>query len=137
MKVFFLVVVLLVAAVLIVSSCKKDEATVNNAPQEFAVKIDSVKFVKNPRPDTLRAQLWGRLGNSTCYSFSRYATTRDSFQVQVRTYGNYTPSNTCGTAIAELRGAIYRIPPPFYSGLFTIIIQQPDGSTLRDTTSIQ
>ena len=123
-------------ALMILSCSKNDSVPVYNPPQEFVVRMDSVKLGKNPHPDTLRAQLWGRIGNSTCYQFSRYQTTRDSFQVRVKVFGTYTESSSCTPATIELRGAVYRIEPPFYPGTFTVIVLQPDGSTLRDSVGI-
>lgn len=137
MKAFLIIAVLLLAAMLIVASCKKDNTIVGAVPEEFLVKADSVKLQKNPNPvDGLKAQLWGTIGASTCYSFSRYETSRDSVQVRVKIFGYYTASNNCTPSTIRLNGALYLIPAPFYHGTFTIIVQQPDGSTLRDTTTI-
>ena len=139
MKAFLIIAVLLIAAMLIVASCKKEDNTaVGAAPVEIAVKADSVKFKKGPNPivDGLTAQLWGTIGASTCYSFARYQTVRDSFQVRVKIFGYYTASTSCTSTPVRLNGAVYLVPPPFYIGLFTIIVQQPDGSTIRDTTTI-
>ncbi len=129
--------VLTVLAVLVVAvSCKKDDTFVSNPPQEFQVKIDSIKLSKNVIwNDTLRARLWGKIGSSTCYQFARYETTRDSFRATVKVIGTYTPASSCGAAIVELRSAIYRIYP-VYPGKFTLTIQQPGGTTLQDTTTI-
>lgn len=131
-----LFILTLLAVLVVAGSCKKDEITVSNPPQEFQVKIDSVKLSKNVVwNDTLRARLWGKIGTSTCYQFARYETTRDSFRATVKVFGNYTSSSNCIAATVELRSAIYRIYP-LYPGKFTLIIQQPGGTTLQDTTTI-
>lgn len=134
MKLVFAFLVL--GALLVVSSCKKDDTTVVDPPQEFQVKIDSVKLSKNAVwNDTLRARLWGKIGASTCYQFARYETTRDSFQATVKVFGALLSSGNCTPATVELRSAIYRIYP-VYPGKFTMTIQQPNGTTLQDTTTV-
>jgi hypothetical protein len=130
------VLVLVTVFVVLSNSCKNDETPVSNAPQEFVMKIDSVKLEKNiSRNDTLRARLWGKIGNTSCYSFARYEATRDSFQATIKAFGKVVSSSSCAAANVELRGAIYRVYP-IYPGKFTFYVQQPDGSTLRDTTLV-
>lgn len=134
MKLLFVFVIL--AALFVGSSCKKDDTTVVDPPQEFQVKIDSVKLSKNVVwNDTLRARLWGKIGTSNCYSFARYETSRDSFQATVRVFGSFLSSGNCAPATVELRSAIYRIYP-VYPGKFTITIRQPNGTILQDTTTV-
>ncbi len=126
----------LAAALFFAVSCKKDDIVVSNPPQEFLVKVDSVKLTKNVIwNDTLRARVWAKIGSNTCYQFARYETTRDSFRATVKVIGTYTAGSSCGAAIVELRSAIYRIYP-VYPGKFTLVIQQPGGTTLTDTTTI-
>lgn len=127
----------IVAVLLVVSSCKKDDdITVSDPPREFQVRMDSVKLSKNvSRTDTLRALLWGTIGNTTCYQFARYESTRDSFEVRLKVFGRYTPSSACSPAVIQLRQAIFRIYP-VYPGKFTLYLLQPDGSMLRDTALV-
>jgi hypothetical protein len=126
-----------VAVLLVVSSCKKeDDITVGDRPREFQVRIDSVKLSKNvARTDTLKAFLWGTIGNSTCYQFARYESTRDSFEIRLKVFGRYTPSSTCSPSAVQLRQAIFRIYP-VYAGTFTVYVLQPDGSMLRDMSLV-
>ncbi len=134
MKSFFVLVVFALSVVVL--SCKKDNVTVSNPPQDFQVKIDSLKLSKNTIwNDTLRARLWGTIGSSTCYQFARYETTRDSFSATVKVIGTFTDGSSCATAVVELRSAIYRVYP-LYPGKFTLKIQQPGGTTIQDTTTI-
>lgn len=122
---------------LVVSSCKKeDDLAGSEPPREFQVRMDSVKLAKNvARTDTLKAFLWGTIGNTTCYQFARYESTRDSFEVRIKVFGRYTPSSTCSPTAVQLRQAIYRIYP-VYPGKFTVYLLQPDGSMLRDTSLV-
>jgi hypothetical protein len=115
-------------------SCKKDEITVNDPPQEFLVRIDSLRIQKPViSSDTLRGRLWGTLGPNTCYSFSRFQkVSSDSFSVRIKVFGLHSPSSSCGQAIQKLNGAIYRVYP-VYRGTFQFFVEQPDGSSLRDT----
>jgi hypothetical protein len=118
-------------------SCKKDEVTVSNPPEEFVVRIDSLAIQKPAlSSDTLRGQLWGTLGPTTCYSFSRFQrVSGDSFSVRIKVFGLYTKASTCGQAVQRLNRAVYRVYP-VYRGIFQFEVEQPDGSTLRDTISV-
>lgn len=130
-------VVSVLALVLMIASCKKeDDLAGSDPPREFQVRIDSVKLSKNvARTDTMKAFLWGTIGNTTCYQFSRYESERDSFEVRVKVFGRYTPSSSCSPSVVQLRQAIFRVYP-VYPGKFTIYILQPDGSMLRDTSLV-
>lgn len=138
MKTFVTVGIVVVVAMVIVSSCKKDEVTVSNPPQEFAIRIDTLKIQKPVfAPDTLRAKLWGIIGNSSCYQFARYQeVSHDSFQVTIKVFGTYTPSGSCAPTNVVLNAAIYRVYP-VYQGLFRFFVQQPNGTTIRDSIIVQ
>ncbi len=131
------VALLLCFIVMCVVSCKKDETTVSNPPQEFVVKIDSLKIQKPALSnDTLRARMWGKLGPNTCYSFGRFQTVaRDSYSVRIKVYGLYLPSSSCTPTPQALTGAIYR-HYPVYPGTFRMFVEQPDGTTIRDTAIV-
>jgi len=129
----FLFTVLLVVA----GSCKKDDVTVVPAPQESALKIDSLKLEKNvPNTDTLRARLWAKIGNTSCYQFSRFQeVSRDSFSTTIRAYYTYTAASNCMPQVVELKASIYRVYP-IYPGIYRFTVLQPDGTALRDTSRI-
>lgn len=125
------------ALALLITSCKKDEVTVSNAPQEFVVRIDSLAIQKPAlSSDTLRGQLWGTLGPTSCYSFSRFQKIAgDSFSVRIKVIGVNSQSNSCAQVVQKLNRAIYRVYP-VYRGVFRFEVEQPDGSTLRDTITV-
>jgi hypothetical protein len=118
-------------------ACKKDEVTISNPPQEFVVRIDSLAIQKPViSNDTLKGQLWGTLGPTTCYSFSRFQRiSGDSFSVRIKVFGLNSQASACGHAIQKLNRAIYRVYP-IYRGAFRFEVEQPDGSTIRDTITV-
>jgi hypothetical protein len=118
-------------------SCKKDEVTVSNPPVEFAVRIDSLAIQKPViSNDTLRGQMWGTLGPTTCYGFSRFQRiSGDSFSVRIKVFGLNTQSGSCGQTVQKLNRAIYRVHP-VYRGKFLFVIEQPDGTTRRDSADV-
>ena len=90
------------AMLIIAWSCKKDDSTVSNPPQEFQVKVDSVKLTKNVIwNDTLRSRVWAKIGSNTCYQFARYETTRDSFRATIKVIGTFTSWRSRSTIPVE------------------------------------
>lgn len=127
----------LLALCILIPACKKDDVAVNNPPQEFVMRIDSLAIQKPViSGDTLKGRVWGTLGSNTCYSFSRFQKlSADSFSVRIKVFAIHSPSSFCGPGIQKLNGAVYRVYP-VYRGRFQFVIEQPDGTTLRDSADV-
>lgn len=119
-----------------ISSCKDEQIILHSGSKEFHMTIDSLKVPKLfVQGDTLKAQLWGIIGPTNCYEFSRYKAVRDSFEIRIWVYGKKYPSSACDGDTVALQGAIYRVWPS-YPGKFNFWIVQPDGSLLGATTMV-
>ena len=104
-------------------------------PQEFVIGVDSISgptAVSGGAPFELR--LWGTIGPDECHSLIAVRTTRADARLDVTAIGqSFTRGGgLCRPLRQEMRGAVLRVDPPVPDP-FTVIVHQPDGSTLTRT----
>lgn len=106
-------------------------------PEAFRIRIDTLGFApaQPSAGDTLRLLLWGTVGHNTCYGFTHFSTTRDSFQIDVIAWGEHSCGQACGEAMVYLRGE--ELPVfPVYEGDLLVVVHQPGGAVLVDTVAV-
>jgi hypothetical protein len=119
-----LVVILAICAIL---ACEKDES------KEYVIRVDKVDAPAEVGvADTLRIDLLGVVGTSTCYSLRRVETTRSGNHLDVKAVGfHHNPAgfHACGAQMIYLEERVVAVPP-HDPGVFTIVVYQPDGEPL-------
>jgi hypothetical protein len=120
---------LLLAALATLAGCS---STTSPATRSFVIRVDSLTGF-NAVSGGIAAQqfVWARVGPNGCYRFTGFDVTRAGSQIDVTARGENLsdPGANCTGAIVELRGEPLRLEPPIPRPL-TIVVHQPDGSTL-------
>ena len=103
----------------------------------FIVHVDSL-YASSPISynDTLKIHLYGFIGSDGCYSFSHFEAERDSFRLNLAVWGKHDVKAVICPLGAVPLDTIYQVYP-LYPGLFNIEIEQPDGSVLKDTVTVE
>lgn len=119
----------LLAVVLIAASCGD---SLLPGTTEFVIHIDSVTGPTAVSGGVaFESRLWGPVGPDGCWSFKELRTTRVPAQVDVTVIGQHVQD--AGIACTEmpvgLNGVVLRVDPIIPSS-FSIVVHQPDGSTL-------
>jgi hypothetical protein len=98
----------------------------------FVIRVDSLTGFDAVSGGVAARQLvWAHVGPNGCYRFAGFDVTRAGARMDVTARGEHTTGAGvgCTQAIVELRGEPLRLDPPIPRPL-TIVVHQPDGSTL-------
>jgi hypothetical protein len=106
-------------------------------PETYRIQIDSLAFrpAQPAAGDTVYVLFWGLVGTSTCYSFTHFAATRDSFQLDVTAWGEHSCDSPCGFTMIYLEAEELSVFPVF-AGDLRVVVHQPDGGVLVDTVTV-
>ena len=108
----------------------------NDRILQSIVKIDSLKHNLNiSRNDTLKIKLYGLISYDGCSSFSHFEDTKQPLQLDLTVWSKRENSNRCPQIVVYLDGKEYKTLVT-QSGLYRIIIHQPDRSILKDSLII-
>lgn len=88
--------------------------------------------------DPLSIQIGGYLGPNLCYKLDWIDKVRSPNRLDITVQGVYDSGGHgyCFTAVSGFDQTIV-IPPPKLSPEFTIVVHQPDGSTLEHTVTVK
>lgn len=88
--------------------------------------------------EALNIRISGYLGPTLCYKLDRIEMTQRSDRLDITVHGQYDHgvNGICLTALSYFDEVIL-IAPPTFSHDFTIVIHQPDGSTLEHTVVME
>jgi hypothetical protein len=102
----------------------------------FVVQVDSVEVPSSVRPgDTLSIRLFGTIGPNRCHWFKRFEADRGASTLRLKVLGVDAGGEVCAQALTML-DTTYKVSPPLEGPVFTIAIEQPDGSLLRDSVEV-
>ena len=100
---------------------------------DYQIKVDSVAFPQSwvNAGDTLKVAFWGKIGDDDCCSFARFEVTNasDTARIKVMAHKKVQYRVLCNSGIVMLEGKICPIYPVL-GGAFTVIVGQPDGSSI-------
>jgi hypothetical protein len=115
-----------VAAVLFMACGSATET----APSEFTIRVDSVSGATAVSGGIAAEQrLWGVIGPVGCTAFKELRTSRVPSTMDVTVVGERVSGAACGPGNSALNGVIVRIEPLILRD-FSLVVHQPDGSTL-------
>jgi hypothetical protein len=122
---------LIVCVVLSALNCSSDPQ--GPRIREFIIEVDSLQApVTISRDEPLEIQFYGTIGPDLCYVFDRFAAEQTNTRIDLRLWGRHEvlPDRLCPLAISELGGRAFVKPPP-HEDTVTIVVHQPDDSTLE------
>ncbi len=105
--------------------------------QEFQVVVDSVQVpeaIAGGQP--FNVVFYGGIGNSDCFSFSRFVTEQDATRLAVAAVGLYQTTGVCNPAEVLLDGETLEVAPPF-DDPFRVVVYQPEGDSLVHVIQVQ
>ena len=122
---------------ILLSGCSTEPQTEN---VEYIVDVDSVQCPATATVnEPVTINLYGTIGTSGCYSFSRFETRKQSMQLDLTVWGIFNrtgpPYPYCPTVMVYLGGMPFTFQPP-ERGNFTIVIHNHDGTVLRDSLQV-
>lgn len=121
--------------IILVVFCESEDP---NSPQDnrFAIQVDSIQVASTVHVnDTLTTRFWGMIGPNLCYQFSHFEVETEPFRIAFALWGDHPGDEVCAQAISELRGQEYRHVTAD-KGWFSIVVYQPDQSTLTDSVLV-
>jgi hypothetical protein len=101
--------------------------------QRYIIEVDSVSIpAALTAGDTLEARFWGYVGPNSCHAFEGFAVDHGPHRVDLTLWTKYfrRTGSGCAQALVFLDGEPYRYGP-LPPGDFTLVVHQPDGSTLE------
>jgi hypothetical protein len=105
-------------------------STTSPSSRSFVIRVDSLTgFTAVSGGVAARQLVWARVGPNGCHRFAGFDVARSGSQMDVTARGELTPGDNCYQVVVELRGEPLRLDPPIPRPL-TIVVHQPDGSTL-------
>lgn len=99
------------------------------------VKVDLAIFQKDTvsSSESLKIFFWGNIGSDSCHSFGYFQASSSAHQTDIVVYGAlkkiWCSEPVCNPANINLNGVSYTISS-LVAGPYTVVIHQPDGSTL-------
>lgn len=104
---------------------------------EYIVKVDSLTHSSYlSKYDTIKIKLYGIIGPDGCQSFSHIEDKKQPLHLDLTVWGKSISSNTCPAVMVYLDGKEYKTLAT-QSGVYKIIIHQPDRSILVDSLIIK
>lgn len=101
----------------------------------FTARVDSVSVPSTVRAtDTLTVSLHGWIGSNGCFSFERFEAERSPAQLKLSVIGSVVDAQACPAVMVPIPSE-YKVAPPL-EGPFSIVVRQPDGSTLERTVEV-
>lgn len=133
---FFLIGSALVVSLFLLGGCSLNK-TSGPSFTEFQMQIDSIQS-----PDSiafgkaLNIKFYGKIGPSTCYSFSRFAGGVNNRDINVAVYGKYQSGlSNCIDSTQYLNGKELSVNL-ITSGLFVIHVYEPTPPDIYDTVYV-
>lgn len=100
--------------------------------QRYIIEVDSVSVALSiAAGDTLVARFWGYVGPNSCHAFEGFEADPQPHRVDLTLWTKYFRriGAGCVEESVYLDGVAYR-QGPLAAGEFTLVVHQPDGSTL-------
>lgn len=133
---YFVIGVAFTASLLLWGGCKLNGPSGPNFT-EYTIQVDSIQH-----PDTislgqqLPIKFYGKIGPSTCYSFSRFVGGVNNHDINIAVYGKYESGNpNCVDSTQYLNGKELSVKL-MTEGTFIIHIYQPNPPDLYDTVYV-
>jgi hypothetical protein len=105
--------------------------------RKFLIHVEEMVAPAEADPgETIALGFYGTIGTDLCHEFDRFVVTRSGSRYTVQVWGRHTGDTVCATAVAELNGVAYRLPPP-HTGDVHVSVVRPDGTTLEKTIRIR
>lgn len=99
--------------------------------EDFVVRVDSLQVVSaGSATDSLRIRLFGVVGPDGCHALQRIDADAVTEMLEITVYGRRKVGDATCTQLEVRLDEIVSAPPPWVPP-FSIIVHQPDGSTLR------
>lgn len=127
----------IIASLFLLGGCKLNSPSSGPSYTEYAIQVDSIQS-----PDTialgksLNIKFYGKIGPSTCYSFSRFVGGVNNHNINVAVYGKYQSGlSNCTDSLQYLNGKELSVNL-ITSGPFIIHVYQPAPPDLYDTVYV-
>jgi hypothetical protein len=133
---FFVMGSAIIASFFLLGGCKLNSPS-GPSYTEYSIQVDSIQT-----PDTIAldsaliVKFYGKIGPSTCYSFSRFVGGVNNHNIDVQVLGKYQSGlSNCTDSIQYLNGKKLSVNL-ITSGPFIIHVYQPNPPDLYDTVYV-
>lgn len=116
--------------VVVAIACIACGSTTEAPTSDFTIRVDSISGPTAVSGGIAAEQrLWGVVGAGGCTAFKALSTTRVPSRLDVTVIGEHVPGGACRQDTVTLGGLVVRIEPIIPED-FSLVVHQPDGSTL-------